>query len=228
MGSGAKVELSQVAGQVVDADVVACAVKRTLQLGEEVLRLVRGHDAPHELARRVVDGLMQQELMPEGLLTLPAVRPEDRTRDVDVLGHSLTKRRAGHIGDHLGSHFPVWAMIIDMTACLSVFLLGPVRFTRTGAVRLCWRFLGSPPIQVSSATITPLHGSHQGVFMASRMRCIMNQTERGQTPYLRSISRAETPFLLWHISKVASTHMRSRSFVPCMIVPVIAENCFRR
>ena len=47
--------------------------------------------------------------------------------------------------------------------------------------------------------------------MAARIQCIMNQAVRGQTPYLRSISRAESPFLLAHISKMTSTHFRGSS-----------------
>lgn len=102
----------------------------------------------------------------------------------------------------------------DRTACFSVFLLCAVLLTRTGPfARLLWRLAGSPPIHVSSATITPLMvATRASVFMASRMRCSMNHAVRAQTPYLRSISRAETPFLLAHISKTTSTHVRSETF----------------
>jgi len=65
-------------------------------------------------------------------------------------------------------------------------------------------------------------------FMASRMRCIMNQAVREHTPYLRSISRAATPFLEAHISKNTRTQVRSETLEPWKIVPVVTENCFRQ
>jgi len=66
------------------------------------------------------------------------------------------------------------------------------------------------------------------VFMASRMRWSMNHAVRAQTPYLRSISRAETPFLLAHISNTTSIHVRRDTFVPWKTVPVSTENCLRQ
>lgn len=46
-------------------------------------------------------------------------------------------------------------------------------------------------------------------FMASRMRCSMNQADLKVSPYLRSISRAETPFLEDAISKITKTRVRT-------------------
>ena len=65
-------------------------------------------------------------------------------------------------------------------------------------------------------------------FIASRMRCIMNQADFGVSPYLRSISRAATPFLLDAISNTTSTHVRTGILVPWKIVPVSTENCLRQ
>src|SRR5437870_8899737 len=93
--------------------------------------------------------------------------------------------------------------------------------------RLCL-LLRLPPIHVSSATIVPrMVWTSPSPFMVSRMRCIMNHAVRGQRPYLRSISRAETPFLDEHISKITNTHLRTLILVPWNGVPVSTENCLR-
>src|SRR5271170_3048501 len=55
-----------------------------------------------------------------------------------------------------------------------------------------------------------------------------NQAVREQRPYLRSISLPATPFLEAIISKMMSTQRRIDTFVPCMIVPVVAENWRRQ
>ena len=65
-------------------------------------------------------------------------------------------------------------------------------------------------------------------FIASRMRCIMNHADFGVRPYLRSISRAATPFLLDAISNTTRIHVRTGIFVPWKMVPVSAENCLRQ
>ena len=62
------------------------------------------------------------------------------------------------------------------------------------------------------------------VFMASRIRCMRNHALRAQMPYLRSISQAATPFLEATISKMTRTQRRIGRRVPCIIVPVVAEN----
>src|SRR4051794_5194544 len=63
--------------------------------------------------------------------------------------------------------------------------------------------------------------------MASRIRWSMNHADFGVRSYLRSISRALTPFLLAHISNTTNTHVRTGILVPWKIVPVRTENCFR-
>src|ERR1022692_3186171 len=60
------------------------------------------------------------------------------------------------------------------------------------------------------------------------MRYMRNQAEREQMPYLRSISRAATPFLEATISKMTRTQSRIGRRVPCIIVPVVAENWRRQ
>ncbi len=55
----------------------------------------------------------------------------------------------------------------------------------------------------------------------------MNQAVLFVTEYLRSISRAATPFLLAHISKTTNIHLRRLILVPWKIVPVSTLNCFR-
>ncbi len=52
------------------------------------------------------------------------------------------------------------------------------------------------------------------------MRMVMNQALSALTSYLRSISRALTPFFDALISKMTSTHVRTAIFDPCMTVPV--------
>jgi hypothetical protein len=64
--------------------------------------------------------------------------------------------------------------------------------------------------------------------MASRMRCIMCHAVRQHTPYFRSISRAATPFFEDTSSKIVRHQIRSGIFVPCIIVPVMTENCLRQ
>ncbi len=64
--------------------------------------------------------------------------------------------------------------------------------------------------------------------MASRMRWSVNHAVRAHTPYLRSISRAATPFLEAHISKMTRTHVRKGVRVPWNTVPVRTLNCFRQ
>lgn len=107
------------------------------------------------------------------------------------------------------------ALMMDMTGCLFVCLLWP-GLTATGLVLALWcLFLGLPPIHVSSPTMVPtMVVTRASVFMASRIRWHMNHAVRGHTSYLRSISRAEMPFLLEHISNMTSTHMRRDAFVP--------------
>jgi hypothetical protein len=56
----------------------------------------------------------------------------------------------------------------------------------------------------------------------------MNHAVLGATPYLRSISRAATPFLEAHISATTMSQMRSSTFDPWKIVLVMAENCLRQ
>ena len=65
-------------------------------------------------------------------------------------------------------------------------------------------------------------------FIASRMRCIMNHADFGVRSYLRSISRAPTPFLLDAISNTTNTQVRIGILVPWKIVPVSTENCLRQ
>ena len=65
-------------------------------------------------------------------------------------------------------------------------------------------------------------------FIASRMRCIMYHADFGVRPYLRSISRAATPFFDEAISNTTNTHLRSGILVPWKIVPVSTENCLRQ
>lgn len=90
-------------------------------------------------------------------------------------------------------------------------------------------FLGLPPIYVSSATTVPLSSDASGSRrMASRMRCRTNQAVLAVRPYLRSISRAETPFLEAHISKTTRTQVRTGTFVPWKMVPVRTLNCLRQ
>jgi hypothetical protein len=86
-----------------------------------------------------------------------------------------------------------------------------------------------PPMNVSSATTTPCMAVTSPLrAMASRMRCIMNQAVRGHTSYLRSTSRALTPFLLDAISNTTRTHLRRLTLVPWKTVPVSTLNCFRQ
>lgn len=55
----------------------------------------------------------------------------------------------------------------------------------------------------------------------------MNHAVLAVRSYLRSISRAATPFLLAHISKITNSHLRRLILVPWKIVPVRTENCLR-
>src|SRR5580704_1745285 len=48
------------------------------------------------------------------------------------------------------------------------------------------------------------------------MRWSMCQAVREHTPYLRSTSRADRPFLAEIMSKITSTHVRTGTFVACM------------
>lgn len=50
--------------------------------------------------------------------------------------------------------------------------------------------------------------------IAFRSRWSMCQADFGATPYLRSISRAEMPFLLEHVSKITKTHVRTGILEP--------------
>lgn len=75
---------------------------------------------------------------------------------------------------------------------------------------------------------TPRMVCMRSSFIASRMRCIRCHAVRQHTPYLRSISWAATPVFEDTISKMHSTHTRSGTFVPCIIVPVMTENCLRQ
>lgn len=99
----------------------------------------------------------------------------------------------------------------------------------SGCCRRLWcMFLMAPPMNVSSATIVPVNDvARSSPFMISLTRCIMNHAVRGQSPYLRSISRAAMPFLDEHISRITNTHMRTLILVPCSGVPVRTENCLR-
>ena len=65
-------------------------------------------------------------------------------------------------------------------------------------------------------------------FIASRMRCSMNHAVFGVRSYLRSISRALTPFLLDAISNTTNTQVRTGMCEPWKIVPVRTENCLRQ
>jgi hypothetical protein len=65
-------------------------------------------------------------------------------------------------------------------------------------------------------------------FIASRMRWSMNHADFGVRSYLRSISRAATPFLDEHILKITKIHLRTEIRVPWKIVPVRTENCLRQ
>ncbi len=56
----------------------------------------------------------------------------------------------------------------------------------------------------------------------------MYQADFGVRSYLRSISRAATPFLEAHISKTTMIQVRIGIFVPWKIVPVSTENCLRQ
>ena len=82
---------------------------------------------------------------------------------------------------------------------------------RGSARRACGRggCFGFPPIQVSSATTrpesSPASGSRR---IASRMRWSMYQAVFAVSLYLRSISRADTPFFDAHISKITKSHVR--------------------
>src|SRR3954451_20750349 len=60
------------------------------------------------------------------------------------------------------------------------------------------------------------------------MRCSMNQAVLGVRSYLRSISRAETPFFDAHISNTTNSQVRTGTFEPWKIVPVRTENCLRQ
>lgn len=83
-------------------------------------------------------------------------------------------------------------------------------------------------MKASSGTTTPDRSPASGSrFMASRMRWVMNHAVLGVSPYLRSISRPASPFLLAHISKRMNTQISRETFVPCMTVPVMTENCLR-
>lgn len=62
---------------------------------------------------------------------------------------------------------------------------------------------------VSSAITTPENAARPSSLIASRMRCMRNQAVRALTPYLRSISRAATPFFDAHISKITKHHVRT-------------------
>src|SRR3954467_5083060 len=64
--------------------------------------------------------------------------------------------------------------------------------------------------------------------MASLILCSANQALLGVRSYLRSISRALTPFFDAHISNTISSHVRTGIFVPWKIVPVRTENCLRQ
>ena len=56
----------------------------------------------------------------------------------------------------------------------------------------------------------------------------MNHADFAVSWYLRSISRAATPFLLTHISNTTHSHVRMGMRVPWKIVPVRTENCLRQ
>ncbi len=56
----------------------------------------------------------------------------------------------------------------------------------------------------------------------------MNHADLAVRSYLRSISRAETPFLLAHISNTTNSHVRTGILVPWKIVPLSTENCLRQ
>ena len=65
------------------------------------------------------------------------------------------------------------------------------------------RFFGFPPIHVSSAWIVPESSPAVGSsFIAARMRCARNHAVFGVRSYFRSISRADTPFLAAHMSRI--------------------------
>ncbi len=64
--------------------------------------------------------------------------------------------------------------------------------------------------------------------MASRMRWSMNHADFGDRLYFRSISRAETPFPLAHISNTTNSQVRMLMWLPWNTVPVVTENCLRQ
>ena len=65
-------------------------------------------------------------------------------------------------------------------------------------------------------------------FIASLIRWHMYQAVFGVRSYLRSISRALTPFLLDAISNTTKTQDRTGILEPWKIVPVRTENCLRQ
>jgi hypothetical protein len=69
-----------------------------------------------------------------------------------------------------------------------------------------------------------IFGTAGSLLIASQMRWSKNHAVRAHTPYLRSTSRADTPFLLARISKMTTTQERTAIFVPCMTMPVRTEN----
>jgi len=56
----------------------------------------------------------------------------------------------------------------------------------------------------------------------------MNHTLLAVNSYFRSISRAETPSLEAHISKMTSSHVRIGISEPWKMVPVRTKNCLRQ
>lgn len=56
----------------------------------------------------------------------------------------------------------------------------------------------------------------------------MCQAVRGHTPYFRSTSRAEMPFLAVQASNTTRTQVRIGTLVTCITVPVMTEYCFRQ
>ena len=117
-----------------------------------------------------------------------------------------------------------------MTGCLSLARIRHVRRSLRAISRgsFACRFLGLPPIHVSSTWTAPpsrserlsLHGLTDAV---EHVPCRL-----GGQLVLALISRALTPFFDEHISKMTKIHVWMLIFVPWKIVPVSTENCLRQ
>src|SRR5665213_1659158 len=215
------VELSKVTLQVFRADVVVRSIERTLQLTKVVLAKVRTLGLfSRVLTLRVVNDMVTCHLRANGPVHAERVSVQRGLSHVHVRTNVGKQKSPPTLGTAFERTSPVEASMSDTTGILCVRWL-----CRASRLSAC-QFLGSPPIHVSSLTTSPENNVKSSWLMASRIRCNMNHALRPATPYLRSTSRAATPFFEEQSSKMTMSQIRSAILVPCIIVLVMTLNCF--